>query len=43
MKAVDKFEYRRGINFLLMLHGGLDKQLQDLLLIKLEQLEFQFI
>ena len=30
MKAVDKFEYRRGTNFLLMQHGGLGKQLLDL-------------
>ena len=30
MKAVDKFEYRRVINFLLMPLGGLDKQSLDL-------------
>ena len=29
MKAVDKFEYRRGYKFSLMLPGGLDRQLQD--------------
>ena len=42
MKAVDKFEYRRGINFPHMQLGGLGKQLQDQLQIKQELLEFQF-
>ena len=41
MKAVDKFEYREGINFQPMQPGGLDKQLPDQLLTKLEQLEFR--
>ena len=42
MKAVDKFEYRRGYKFSTYYMVGLDKPLQDLLLIKLGQLEFQF-
>ena len=37
MKAVDKFEYRRGYKFQPMQHGGLDRQLQDQLQIKQEQ------
>ena len=43
MKAVDKFEYKKAINFQLMLHGGLDKQLQDQSPTKNEQYEYQFI
>ena len=36
MKAVDKFEYRRGLNSLLMQPGGSDKPLRGQLLIKPE-------
>ena len=36
MKAVDKFEYRRGISSLLMPLGGSDKLLQGQLLIRQE-------
>ena len=43
MKAVDKFEYRRGISSLLMPLGGLGKLLQGQLLIRQELLEYQFI
>jgi len=41
MKAVDKFEYRRGYKFSTMLPGGSGKLLQDQLLTRLERLEFQ--
>ena len=43
MKAVDKFEYRRGYKFLLMQHGGSDKRLPDQLRIKPEQSEYPCI
>lgn len=43
MKAVDKFEYKKVINSLLMQHGGLDKRFQEQLQIKQELLEFLFI
>ena len=42
MKAVDKFEYRRGYKFS-MQHGGLDRLLHGLSLIRLEPLESLFI
>ena len=44
MKAVDKFEYRRGYtSFQPMPLGGLDKPLRDQLQIRLELSEFQYI
>ena len=42
MKAVDKFEYRRGYKFSTYA-TWIDKQLQDLSPIKQELSEFQFI
>ena len=43
LKAVDKFEYRRGYKFSHMQLGGLDRQQRDLLEIKQEQFVFLFI
>ena len=43
MKAVDKFEYRRGYKFSTYATWWIRQAIQDLLLIKLEQLEFQSI
>jgi RNA polymerase primary sigma factor len=37
IKAVEKFDYTKDINLVLMQHGGLDKQLQEQLQIKQEQ------
>ena len=43
MKAVDKFEYRRGYKFSTYATGGLGRRLQDQLLIRLGLLEYQSI
>ena len=43
MKAVDKFEYRRGYKFSTYATWWIVRQLLDLLLIKQELLEFQCI
>ena len=43
MKAVDKFEYRRGYKFSTYATCGLDKLLQDLLQTKQELSVYQFI
>ena len=43
IKAVEKFDYRKGINSVLMLPGGSDKLSQGPLQIRREPFEFRFI
>lgn len=43
IKAVENLIILKDLNLVLMQHGGLDKQLQERLQIKQEQLEYLFI
>jgi len=42
IKAVEKFDYRKVSNSVLMPHGGLDRQLQERLQTRQEPLEYLF-